>query len=512
MRILLGTSAGFLLSALPLLAVTATQMTPHLPVLFERNTGDTANTYPLEARGKGYALLLGRGQVQLRQPGAGSTTMRFAGAANLPAEPLEPSATLVNDYTGPKSRWTTGAPTWQQAEYRGVYPGIDLLFYGNNGEIEYDARIQPGSDPKRIAFTCEGADPPRVNAAGDLLLPLGKGTATWHKPSAYQTIGNRRVAVDAWFTVKGRRIGFGTGAWDHRYPLTIDPTLTFSTFLGGSGSDFLRNIAVDASGNIYIVGSTSSGDLPVTASSYQSAYKGGTGYSIPADAWLAKLNPAGTAVTYITYLGGTGLDWGFAIATDSSGAAYVTGFTDSTDFPITASAYQKNFGGDNGVFNSQSGDAFATKFDTNDKLVWSTYLGGNSNEIGSSIAVDSSGNVYIAGSTQSSNYPVTPGVVQGTFGGGDQGLTISQQGYVEINLGDGFVSKLDPTGSKLLASTFLGGSGDDVVGAITLDSAGNVWVGGIFRPRRTRCRPDTAAPAARWYRASSNSATASSPS
>ena len=450
--------------------------TPRLPVLFERNTGGDADAFPLLARGKGYALLLGPGEMQLRRAGAGSAVLTFAGASRAP-QPIEPSPTLLNDYTGGTKHWTSGAPTWRQAGYRELYPGIDLLFYGDNGEIEYDARVRPGANPSKIAFLCRGVTP-QLMPSGDLRLALGTGSVTWRKPVAYQVVDGRQVAVEAWFEVKGRTIHFGTRGWDRRYPLVIDPTLTFSTFLGGSGLDFLKGVAADSSGNVYVAGFTASGDLPVTASSYQSAYKGGGYPGNPADCFIAKLNAAGTALTYVTYLGGTSLDGATAIAADSSGNAYVTGYTDSTDFPITAGAYQTRFGGDTGVFNDETGDAFAAKFDPTGKLVWSTYLGGPDNDLAMAIALDSSGNIIIAGATESSGFPATAGAFQTAFGGGDQGQTLSDQGYVEVNLGDGFVSKLDPTGSKLLASTFLGGKGDDVVGAVTLDSQGNIWVGG----------------------------------
>jgi uncharacterized protein (TIGR03437 family) len=457
------------------MAAPATAVKARLPVLFERNGGE----FPLLARGQGYALLLGRGELRLRQAGAGTATIRFAGASQRPSpEPMLPSNTLVNDYTGGQANWRAGAPAWERAEYRNLYPEIDLLFYGNGGQIEYDALVSPGGDPRRIVFACEGVAP-RLEASGDLSLPLGKGSVTWHKPVAYQTIGGRRVAVEAAFTVKGRRVGFSVRAWDRRYPLTIDPTLSFSTFLGGSGSDYLRGIAVDASGNVYVSGSTSSGDLPVTAASYESAYKeGGAGYGGPRGAFVAKLNATATAITYITYLGGTVLDSATAITADSSGNAYVTGFTDSPDFPVTSGAYQTAFGGDQGVFTTETGDAFVTKFDPAGKLVWSTFLGGANNDLAGAIALDSSGNVVVVGATQSANFPVTKGAFQTAYGGGEQPQVPDSQGYVTIDFGDGFVAKLNPTGTSLLASTFLGGSGNDMVGAVTIDSQGNIWVGG----------------------------------
>jgi uncharacterized protein (TIGR03437 family) len=480
-------SPQFLIAIFPAVSIQAApipKVSPRLPVLFERNTGESAAAFPILARGKGYALLLGRSQIQLRRPGAGPATIRFTGASpNAAAELMVPSTTIVNDYTEARKHWVSGAATWQEAQYRELYPGIDLLFYssnnsGNNSELEYDARIRPGADPGRIAFTCEGERPPRIAPSGDLTIPLGSGTVTWRKPVAYQTIGDRRVPVNVQFAVHGRRIGFSARGWDKRYPLVIDPTLNFSTYLGGSGSDFSRAIGVDSFGNIYLAGITSSGDLPVTAASFQSAYKGGSAYGAPGDAFVAKLNPTATALIYITYLGGTGIDWALGVAADNSGNAYVTGFTDSTDFPVTTGAYQTKFGGDSGDGPAPTGDGFAAKFDPSGKLLWSTYLGGAQDDAGGEIAVDSSGNVIVAGATVSSNFPVTTGAFQAKYGGGNGPITVSSQGYVIINSGDGFVAKLDPTGSKLLASTFLGGSGDDAIAALALDSQGNIWVGG----------------------------------
>jgi hypothetical protein len=314
-----------ILTTIPMMGASVPEVIPHLPVLFERNAGENAGAFPVLARGKGYALLLGRDRMQLRRPGAGAATIRFAGASpNAAAELLLPSAVIVNDYTGARKNWVSGAGTWQQAQYRGLFPGVDLTFYGNNGEIEYDARIQPGADPSRIAFTCEGDRPPQLAASGDLTIPVGAGAVTWRKPVAYQTIGDQRVPVQVRFIVRGRRIGFGVRGWDKQYPLVIDPTLSFSTYLGGSGSEFSRAIGADSSGNIYLAGITSSGDLPVTAASFQSAYKGGSEYGAPSDAFVAKLNPTATALIYITYLGGTGIDWALGVAADNSGNAYVT--------------------------------------------------------------------------------------------------------------------------------------------------------------------------------------------
>ncbi len=451
---------------------------PGLPILF-RNAPVEAGSPGYLTRGNGYELRLGADRLELRMAGGARSTIRFAGAAPGAApEAFGQPAARVNDYIGSRALWVTDAPAWREVRYRGVYPGIDLRFYGKDGAIEYDAIVNPGADPSRIAFDLDGGARARITSAGDLAIAIGSATVTWRRPLAYQEIGGRRIAVEASLVLKGRRAGFHLGKWDRRYTLTIDPTLTFSTFFGGTGNEVGRGIAVDASGNIYIAGATSSGDLPVTGTSNQPSYKGGSEYGAPSDAFVAKLNGAGTAVVYVTYLGGTNIDWATAIAVDSGGNAYVTGFTDSADFPVTSGAYQTHFGGDTGDGPSPTGDAFVTKFDPNGKLVWSTFLGGSQDDAAGAIALDAAGDVVVAGATVSSNFPTTPTGYQRSYGGGSGPFTVSPQGYVTINSGDAFVAKLDPTGAKLLASTYLGGSGDDVAASLAVDSQGNIWAGG----------------------------------
>ncbi len=450
-----------------------------LPILFQQAAPDSAGGSSYLARGRGYSLRLGAVGLQLRSANGASTVIRFAGrVAGVAPEASGPPAARVNDYTGSRTRWVTDAPAWNEVRYRGVYPGIDLRFYGKDGAMEYDALVEPGADPSRIGFDFDGPAKMRMTPAGDLAIAVGSATVTWRKPMAYQEIDGRRVAVEASLVLKGHRAGFQIGKWDRRYSLTIDPTLTFSTLLGGSGNEVGRGIAVDASGNVYIAGATSSGDLPVTGSSSQPSYKGGSEYGAPSDAFVAKLNATGTAISYVTYLGGTNIDWATAIAVDSSGNAYVTGFTDSSDFPVTAGVYQAHFGGDMGDGNSPTGDAFVTKFDPTGKLVWSTYLGGGQDDTGSAIAFDSAGDVIVAGATVSSNFPTSPSGYQTRYGGGSGPFTVSPQGYVTINSGDAFLAKLDPTGAKLLAGTYLGGSGDDAAASLAVDAQGNIWAAG----------------------------------
>jgi uncharacterized repeat protein (TIGR01451 family) len=239
------------------------------------------------------------------------------------------------------------------------------------------------------------------------------------------------------------------------------PVLTFSTFLGGNGKDEIDGIAVDPNGNIYVAGTTSSADLPVTAGAFQKTIPANTQH-----AFVAKLSPQGNAILYLTYLGGSKTDSASAIAVDAAGDAYVAGTTISQDFPVTAGAAQTQYGGA-GIF----GDAFVTKLDpTGSKLLYSTFLGGSKDDLAAAIAVDASGAAYVAGATRSKNFPVTPGAFQQSYGGDNSNVSGSG--------GDGFVTKLDPTGSSFVYSTYLGGGGEDSALSIAIDSAGEAVIAG----------------------------------
>lgn len=441
------------------------------PLRFERGAG--ADVYV--ARGDGYKLRFEEDGIGLSFAGGAVGKVSFAGASRgARIEALEALPTLVNDYTGPRAGWVSGAACWSQVRYSGLYPGVDLVFYGQGDEAEYDVRVAAGADPGRVRLAFDSSFQVRVDAWGDLTIERADGVLRWRKPVAYQTIGGRRRGVEAGFALEGSSVGFRVGGWDRRYPLTIDPAMVFSTFFGGSMKQAARAIATDSAGNIYIAGSTNSGDLPVTKASYQPDFRG-SGFG-PGDAFLAKLNPAGTAVLYVTYLGGTDSDVAAAIAVDSAGNAYVAGGTMSTDFPVTAGAYQTHFGGGDGNL-SADGDAFLAKFNATGQLQWSTYLGGAGDEGASAIALDASGNVFVAGATTSANFPVTAGAYQTRFGGATRAV-VDSDGYFTVPFGDGFVAKVDAGGAHLLAATYLGGTLDDAILAMAFDGTGNVWVGG----------------------------------
>jgi Bacterial Ig-like domain (group 3)/Beta-propeller repeat len=354
------------------------------------------------------------------------------------------------------AKWRTNVPTYAKVKYEGIYPGIDLVYYGNQRQLEYDFVVAPGADPHRIAFDVRGAKRIRRDAHGDLVLTMkmGEDEIRWHKPVVYQEKNGARQEIAARYAITEKnRVGFELAKYDASKPLYIDP-LIYSTYLGGSGDDEGFSIAVDSAGNAYVTGITSSTDFP-TMNPMQPTNHGNADGDCFCDAFVAKINAAGSALVYSTYLGGSGYDSGWGIAVDSAGNAYVTGYTASTDFP-TKNPLQAAQGG--------YGDAFVAKLSaTGTALVYSTYLGGSFAEYGHHIAVDSAGNAYVTGDTGSTDFPTTTNAVQPVYGGPNS---------------DAFVSKLNPTGSALVYSTYLGGSGEDYGYDIALDSAGNAYVTG----------------------------------
>jgi hypothetical protein len=346
------------------------------------------------------------------------------------------------------TKWRTNVSTYAKVKYEGIYSGIDLVYYGNQRQLEYDFIVAPGVDPHRIAFDVRGAKRIRRDERGDLVLKVGEAEIRWHKPVVYQEKDGKRQEIAARYAITDtNRVGFIVAKYDASRPLYIDP-LFYSTYLGGSGNDVGSVIAVDNAGNVYVTGETLSTNFP-TKNPLQATFGGSE------DAFVTKLNSEGSALVYSTYLGGSGSDGGSGIVVDSAGSVYVTGSTTSNDFPVTPGAFQTTPNG--------GGDAFVTKINpTGSALVYSTYLGGSGQDWGSGIAVDSAGNAYITGSTASTEFP-TMNPLQTAYGGGQY---------------DAFVSEINRTGSALVYSTYLGGSGNDYGYSIAVDSAGNASVTG----------------------------------
>ncbi|MEO8285000.1 MAG: SBBP repeat-containing protein [Chloroflexota bacterium] len=390
--------------------------------------------------------------VRLQFIGANPNTVMSSGEA-MPGK--------VNYFIGnDPSRWHSDVPTYASAHYEQLYAGIGLTYDGTGGQLKGTYTVSPGSDPSQIRWRYSGAESVSVDGAGNLQIavPAADKDAspvmlTEQVPVAWQEIGGTRTAVTARYLVASdQSTGFALGSYDHNLPITIDPTLAYSTYLGGSNFDYGSGIAVDTAGNAYVTGATFSSNFPLQGP-YQPSYRG------PRDAFVTKFNPGGTTLLYSTYLGGTGQgdgDGSYGIAVDTVGNAYVTGYTTSNDFPLQ-NPFQPAYGGGNS-------DVFVTKLNaTGSALIYSTYLGGNvAQEWGMGIAVDTSGNAYVAGFTGSTNFPLQ-NPFQPAFGG----------------VTDAFVTKFSPAGSSLIYSTYLGGSGNDAGwGGIAVDISGNAYVTG----------------------------------
>jgi hypothetical protein len=363
-------------------------------------------------------------------------------------ESEDPQEGTVNFFIGndPKN-WRTGIPTYGAVLYRGVYPGIDMKFYGTNSQIEYDIIVSPKADPAQVRLSYKGIRKLSLTPEGELEITLLEGSIFQKKPLIYQIIGDRKVEVEGRFILTSdTTYGFEVASYDNKHPLIIDPVLVYSTYLGGGSTDAAYAIAVDGSGNAYVTGSTYSTDFPLK-NPIQS-------YAGAEDIFVTKINTAGAALFWSIYLGGSGSDIGTGIQVDSSGNVYVAGHTTSIDFP-TQTPYQGA--------NAGSWDVFVTKINAaGNTLLYSTYLGGTNEDSNPRIAIDSSRNVYLAGQTNSANYPIR-NPFQRTHGGGTY---------------DAFVTKLNTAGSALVYSTYLGGSGDEEYDRIAIDSKGCAYVAG----------------------------------
>jgi hypothetical protein len=464
--------------ALPATAATdvrASESYGKLPLHFEANRGQTRKDVRFLSRGPGYnlyltadeaVLVLSKPNADAKRDARGAKAqekslalrMTLVGAARSPlVSGVEEQPGKTNYFIGKdRSKWRTNVPTYAKVHYQNVYPGIDLVYYGNQRQLEYDFVVAPGADPKKIVLGFKGADKLEIDAQGDLVLHAAGGDIRQHKPIFYQEFDGIRREITGRYVIKsGKRVGFQLAAYDTTRPLIIDPVLlSYSTYLGSSYFDGASAISVDADGNAYVTGGTTSPGFPTTAGASQSAFPGGFDPYV----FVTKLNPSGTALVYSTYLGsGSGYNFGRGIAVDSAGNAYVTGETQSSTFPTTPGTFQPANAGPHA-------NAFVTKLNpTGSALVYSTYLGGSTYDTGAGIAVDADGNVYVTGNAGSNDFPTTSGAFQATLSGG---------GF------DAFVTKLDPAGSALVYSTYLGGSGQEYSGGIAIDAAGNAYVAG----------------------------------
>jgi beta-propeller repeat-containing protein len=583
-----------------------------LPLSFEANQGQADERVKFLSHGQGYTLFLRSSEALfgLRHSQAGNESAEVEGigiklqGANPQAEivGVDELAGHVNYFIGnDASHWIKNVSTYAKARYQQIYPGIDLLLYGNEQQLESDFVIAPGSDPNQIRLQFKGGRGLRVSSEGDLILKTSNGELRLLRPHVYQDIeGSRRDVSGNYVPHGARTVSFSIGAYDHAAPLVIDPILVYSTALNGAnfavGNGGGHGIAVDASGNAYVTGYTDRSNFLPTPGAFTTANGllfvtkinpagtgvlyttvfGGTGSDVsmaitldtqdepviagftssadfptmnpiqttlPAGthAFVTKLNAAGSGVLYSTLLGGSGAsgvgnaaDVANAVTTDANGAVYVTGYTNSVDFPTkngvqpTCPDLQLN-----GYCNVHG---FVAKLDPTQSgtaaIVYSTYLGGNFPTAGQGIAVDASGNAYVTGTTNATDFATTPGSFQTTLVGGSDafvsvlnpggsnfvystflgygqgwGIAVDGQGnaYVtgatnafggsfpvtagafqttlsESTTSDhAFVTKLNPSGTGLVYSTFLGGSGTENIntGNIAIDANGNAYISGL---------------------------------
>ena len=371
--------------------------------------------------------------------------IRFDGASlDARLEGLDRIAAITNYFE--TNRTITNVPNFARVRQTGVYPGIDVVYYGNQGRVEYDFVVAPGADPEQIALRLSGFDSIRQHDDGGIVLSTIAGELVMKPPVAYQESGTGRTEVPARYALSGNEVRFEIAQYDRSRSLIIDPLLTYSSFVGGSSNDFANGIALDSAGNIYITGQTFSTDFPAVG-----AFQ--TGLSGTASAFVTKLTASGTSIVYSTYIGGTkGSTGARGIAVDAAGSAYVTGITTSTGYPVTSGAYQTTRG-------TSTNAGFVTKLTPQgNALAYSTFVRGAP---GASIAVDTAGSAFVTG-TADSTFAATSGAFD----------------TVNSGLEDAYVLKLNATGTAASYATYLGGSQTETGNGIALDAAGNAYVVG----------------------------------
>ncbi|HYW41636.1 MAG TPA: SBBP repeat-containing protein [Bryobacteraceae bacterium] len=464
-----------------------------LPLIFEKNEGQTDSQVQFVSRAGGATVYLTGSEtvMALYRPGPSTSSdagvpknrlasgrrmtegwqqsvvrMKFPRSNPAPrAEGLERLPGISNYFIGADpAKWHTNIPQYAKVRYHDVYAGIDMVYYGDGRNLEYDFVVAPGADPNAIRLAFEGVDRLYVAVNGDLTLKVGEGELRLRKPMVYQALNGKRVEVAGSYQVlPGRQVRFALAGYNPGSSLTIDPVLVYATYLGGSAKDAALGIAVDGSGSAYLVGGTQSLDFRTVAGSYRTTKPTS---SNNVNTFVSKMNSAGTQLLYSTYLGGSGSDQSQGIAVDSSGNACVTGFTNSSNFPTVAAIQAQRNGPD---------DAFITKLNSaGSALLFSTYLGGSTSTAkkdsdpyqdgGLGIAVDANNNIYVLGETASTDFPVTAGVYQSVLNGSH----------------NFFVTKLNSTGSAKVYATYLGGEGYDTIAArIKVDSnTGEVYLTG----------------------------------
>jgi len=444
-----------------------------LPLRFEENIGQTDESVRWIARSPGMTLFLtGTDAVfALAEPHVLPRTKTIPNIAQPSPEPVEgrvirmravgvystaepsPGERLpgvTNYFLGDDpSRWRTGARSFASVRYRGVYDGVDLVYYGSGGAIEYDFEVAPGADPSEIVLAFDGAESVEVTEDGTLVLRAGPCELRQAVPKIYQPSETGPARVEGGFAVDvDGLVRFEVGAFDSALPLVIDPVVAYSTYLGGNAGDSVLDVKVDGWGNVYLAGNTTSADFPRLHAPW--TYQGAR------DAFVTVLGRAGAALVYSTHIGGGADEFALALGLGPDGAVYIAGETNSANYP-TVNAIETDAG-------NAGADVFVSKIDpTGASLVYSTYLGGNGEEIAAALAVDGGGGVYVVGETDSNDYPTTVGALQRTRGGDS----------------DAFATRIGPSGTTLVYSTYVGGDGYDSASGVDVTSSGEAVLAGL---------------------------------
>ncbi|TDJ71940.1 MAG: hypothetical protein E2O39_07525 [Planctomycetota bacterium] len=433
----------------------------HGRVRFEANRGQVAAAARFLHRGAGYTLFLAPGEAVFALEGDAVVRMRIVGAREEAAlVGREQLPGTVNYMRGAApSGWIHGIPTFGRVECADVRPGIDLVYRGVGGSLEYDFVVAPGVDPGDLRLRFEGVSELSLEASGDLVLRTSCGALVHRAPVIYQERDGRREIVAGRFAVTGpREVGFVVGDYDPGRPLVIDPTVAFSSLLGGSGDDGATGVATDAAGNVYVAGYTASVDFPGAAGPPSGSR----------DAFVVKLDPTGSTILFATYLGGAASDSADGVAVDAAGNVYLAGDTQSNDFPITPGAFQAGFAG--------GFDLFVTKLDGLGGIVYSTYVGGSGNDIAFAFALGPADTVYVTGRTGSPDLPTTEGAYDSVLDGSN----------------DAFLAIVDPAGNGALDLqylTYLGGGLTEQSFGVAVDSAGTAYlIGSTVQEKTTQPR------------------------
>ena len=418
-----------------------------LPLRFEPNVGQIDASVDFLARGNGYTIFLTPSESVLvfgaaaRSLGDASSKsasktaavlrMQFAGANPAPKlTGVEALPGITNYFIGSEpDKWRTDIVAFAKVRYAQIYPGIDLVYYGNARNVEYDFVLAAGADATQIRMKIVGAERMVVNDDGELVLGVAGGELRQPAPLIYQNGASGKTLIAGGYVLHGKEVGFALGTYDRTRALVIDPVLIYSTYLGGSGIDQVNSIHVGPTGDAYVTGVTSSVNFPLQGTP-SSTHGGGQ------DVFVTKMNLAGNGLTYSTYIGGIGADIGNDIVVSGAGTAYITGSTTSINYPVVTPTIAAQVGGT---------DAFLTKLTSaGNGIVYSTYWGSTGFEEGTSVTVDPADNAYIAGNTSAPNFP-TQTAFQAALAGGM----------------DAFMTKFSVAGNSIVYSTYLGGAADD---------------------------------------------------